>query len=49
MGAMLIAARREVSTRKRPQYVASVVKRLLMSLGLPHDEATAIATQVSVQ
>jgi AcrR family transcriptional regulator len=49
MGAMLVAARRELSQRTRPQYVASVVQRLLMSLGLPHDEAVAIATRASVQ
>ena len=48
LGAMLVAARREVSVRKRPHYVASVVQRLLMSLGLQHDEAVAIATHASV-
>jgi AcrR family transcriptional regulator len=48
LGAMLIASRREVSVRMHPHYVASVVQRLLMSLGLQHDEAVAIATHASV-
>ncbi len=45
LGALLLAARRIVEGERAPAYRRSVITRLLQALGVPSDEASALAAQ----
>jgi predicted phage tail protein len=47
VGALVLAGRRGVDGESNDAYVASVLTRLLMSLGIDKSEARSIATQAT--